>query len=78
MHHRHLTALLATVLTVLTPQAGAQSSDTLKIGLIGPFSGGTADFGQSMRNGIELAWVDLVNGDAALATALQASLGNTG
>ena len=30
------------------------------------------------RNGIELAWVDLVNGDAALATALQASLGSTG
>jgi hypothetical protein len=26
------------------------------------------------RNGIELAWRDLVNGDAALATALQASL----
>ena len=26
------------------------------------------------RNGIELAWKDLVNGDAALATALQASL----
>ena len=26
------------------------------------------------RNGIELAWTDLVNGDAALATALQASL----
>ncbi|NUS38120.1 MAG: hypothetical protein HOQ02_03740 [Lysobacter sp.] len=26
------------------------------------------------RKGIELAWRDLVNGDAALATALQASL----
>lgn len=26
------------------------------------------------RNGIDLAWTDLVNGDAALATALQASL----
>jgi len=26
------------------------------------------------RNGIQLAWTDLVNGDAALATALQASL----
>lgn len=26
------------------------------------------------RNGIELRWTDLVNGDAALATALQASL----
>ncbi len=28
------------------------------------------------RNGIELRWVDLVSGDAALATALQASLAN--
>ena len=27
------------------------------------------------RNGVELAWRDLVNGDAALATALQASVG---
>ncbi len=26
------------------------------------------------RNGIQLAWTDMVNGDAALATALQASL----
>lgn len=26
------------------------------------------------RNGLELAWSDLVSGDAALATALQASL----
>jgi len=26
------------------------------------------------RNGIDLAWTDLVNGDAALAAALQASL----
>ncbi len=26
------------------------------------------------RKGIELAWVDLVNGDAAIAAALQASL----
>jgi len=27
------------------------------------------------RNGVELKWIDLVSGDAALATALQASLG---
>jgi len=26
------------------------------------------------RNGVSLRWADLVNGDAALATALQASL----
>ncbi len=29
---------------------------------------------KSHRNGIQLAWRDLVNGDAALAVALQASL----
>jgi hypothetical protein len=27
------------------------------------------------RNGVELAWKELVNGDAALAVALQASVG---
>ena len=27
------------------------------------------------RNGAELKWIDLISGDAALATALQASLG---
>lgn len=26
------------------------------------------------RNGVELAWQDLINGDAALASALQASV----
>lgn len=30
------------------------------------------------RNGLQLAWQDLVNGDAALAVALQASLGRIG
>jgi hypothetical protein len=30
------------------------------------------------RNGVELAWKELVNGDAALAIALQASVGAIG
>jgi hypothetical protein len=30
------------------------------------------------RNGVELAWTDLVGGEAALATALNASVGETG
>ena len=30
------------------------------------------------RNGLELAWSALVSGEAALATALNASLGKTG
>ena len=31
--------------------------------------------GKGRRKGIELAWQDLVSGDAALAVALQASVG---
>ena len=27
------------------------------------------------RNGVELKWIDLISGEAALATALQASIG---
>ncbi|HEX3914091.1 MAG TPA: hypothetical protein VHW71_11320 [Steroidobacteraceae bacterium] len=30
---------------------------------------------KGMRNGVELSWAQLVNGEAALAVALQASLG---
>ena len=33
--------------------------------------------GKGRRKGLELSWEDLVGGDAALATALRASLGAT-
>ena len=33
--------------------------------------------GKGRRKGLELSWEDLVGGDAALATALRASLGTT-
>jgi len=42
------------------PAAVPASANTLKIGLIGPFTGGSADFGTPMRNGIQLA-VDEIN-----------------
>ena len=42
-----------------TPLPTAAAS-TLKIGLIGPFSGGSADFGVPMRNGVQQA-VDEIN-----------------
>ena len=47
----------------LSTPAYAQSpttANTLKIGLIGPFTGGSADFGVPMRNGIKQA-VDEIN-----------------
>ena len=40
---------------MLAPTAAAQADSQIKIGLIGPFTGGSADFGNSMRNGVELA-----------------------
>lgn len=40
---------------VLTPWALAQSAPTLKIGVIGPFSGPSSDFGNPMIDGIRLA-----------------------
>jgi len=42
------------------PAAASAGSNTLKVGLIGPFTGGSADFGTPMRNGIQLA-VDEIN-----------------
>ena len=57
MTRPHATALLAAALAsfVLSPTAAAQADSQIKIGLIGPFTGGSADFGNSMRNGVELA-----------------------
>ena len=57
-----LIATLASASCLSTP-AYAQSpttANTLKIGLIGPFTGGSADFGVPMRNGIQQA-VDEIN-----------------
>ena len=59
MKHTMAFALAAAFLCV---PAHAQSTNpaTLKIGVIGPFTGGSADFGTPMRNGIQQA-VDEIN-----------------
>ena len=58
-----ISALLLTVLTAVNIPSHAQSpalANPLKIGLIGPFTGGSADFGIPMRNGVQHA-VDEIN-----------------
>ena len=58
-----IAALLLTVLTAVNIPSHAQSpalANPLKIGLIGPFTGGSADFGIPMRNGVQHA-VDEIN-----------------
>lgn len=61
-HHlsRMALALGATLALGVTPLATASTSTTtVRIGLIGPFTGGSADFGNSMRNGVELALAEI-------------------
>ena len=42
------------------PASNSATSNTLKIGVVGPFTGGSSDFGLPMRNGIQQA-VDEIN-----------------
>ncbi len=54
MRYRFISLLL--VLAVLLPLAGcAQSSSTVKIGVIAPLTGDVKTFGESVKNGVELA-----------------------
>jgi branched-chain amino acid transport system substrate-binding protein len=48
------------IFVAVTPAFAQNDSNTLKIGVIGPFSGASADFGVPMLNGIQMA-VDEIN-----------------
>lgn len=50
-------ALLATVAVVWT--GGAMAADTIRIGLTGPFTGGAAPLGVSIRDGVRLAVTEI-------------------
>ncbi|MGC5198910.1 ABC transporter substrate-binding protein, partial [Aphanothece microscopica] len=49
------TWLACTALALVTSVAAAQQAQPIKIGVIGPFSGPSSDFGVPMLHGIELA-----------------------
>ena len=51
---------MAALLVAVTPVFAQNEANTLKIGVIGPFSGASADFGVPMLNGIQMA-VDEIN-----------------
>lgn len=51
LRHKLLTAVAACTLAT----AGAFAQDTIKIGVIGPFTGGSSSMGVSMRDGVRLA-----------------------
>jgi branched-chain amino acid transport system substrate-binding protein len=47
--------IVSCAVAMLAPLAGAVSAQPVRVGLIGPFSGGSGDFGNSARFGAELA-----------------------
>lgn len=57
---RGLAALCTAVCTALPLVAGAQAPTPVKLGIIGPFTGASADFGTPLLQGIKLA-VDEIN-----------------
>jgi branched-chain amino acid transport system substrate-binding protein len=50
-------ALAAAVMTMTTLSASAQ--DAVKVGMSGPFSGGLSLLGQSVRDGVEVAFAEI-------------------
>ncbi|NLB55373.1 MAG: branched-chain amino acid ABC transporter substrate-binding protein, partial [Lentisphaerae bacterium] len=52
-------SLLAALLVILSASGFATESQTIKIGVLSPFSGSRAAFGEEMRRGMEIA-VDIL------------------
>ncbi len=51
--------------------AGASAADPIKIGLSGPFTGGSASMGVSMRDGVKLAVVEINKAGGVLGRQIQ-------
>ena len=69
---RHLLAAAAAVATGFAGQAQAQSGAPIKIGLSGPFTGGSASMGVSMRDGVKLAIAEINKAGGVLGRPLLA------
>lgn len=69
------TALAALVATTLLGAAAAQAQDSIKIGLIAPFSGPFADYGKQMEGGIK-AYMAL-HGDSVAGKKIQIIIKDT-
>lgn len=57
--------VLLTSLVVFSLLGCTKKSDEIKIGVYGPFSGGSAPMGLSMRNGVQIA-IDEINGSGGI------------
>jgi branched-chain amino acid transport system substrate-binding protein len=69
---RHWMAVTLGALAVLAaPAVSAQSQATVKVGVIGPFTGPSSDFGIPMRQGIELAVAEINTAGGYLGRPLE-------
>jgi len=60
-----LSVILSALLLVTLAGCTKKSEDTIKIGVYGPFTGGSAPMGVSMRNGVQIA-VDEINNSGGI------------
>lgn len=67
-----LTAAVAVAATGVAGRAGAQSGNPIKIGLTGPYTGGSASMGVSMRDGVKLAIAEVNKAGGVLGRPLVA------
>ncbi len=73
IHGFKLFAGVATLAASLTLVAsGASAADPIKIGVAGPFTGGSSSMGVSMRDGVRLAVEEINKGGGVLGRPLQA------
>ena len=66
-----LSAALATGLLALATAAAAQSGAPIKIGLTGPYTGGSSSMGVSMRDGAKLAAAEINKAGGVLGRQIQ-------
>ena len=66
--HLLLTAAAIAALTIATP---GYAADPIKIGITGPFTGGSSSMGVSMRDGVKLAIEEINKAGGVLGRPLQ-------
>jgi len=69
---RHTILAAVSALALLGAPCGAHAADPIKIGVSGPFTGGSSSMGVSMRDGVKLAITEINKAGGVLGRPLQA------
>ena len=68
---RHLLSVGTSLLALSMAAVPARAADTIKVGLTGPFTGGSASMGVSMRDGVKLAVAEVNKAGGVMGRQIQ-------